>query len=49
MPPQTALNGLKDVFQVIDGAHGFIDHEISHRARFGKYGVSDIFRKRFWR
>ena len=44
-----ALNGLKYVFQVIDSTHGFIDHEISHRARFGEYGVSNIFGKRFWR
>jgi hypothetical protein len=43
------LNGLKDVFQVIDSTNRLIDHEALHRARFGEYGVSDIFGKRFWR
>jgi hypothetical protein len=42
-------NGLKNVCQVIDGAHGFIDHGASYRSRFGEYGVSDAFGKGFWR
>ena len=43
------LNCLKDVFQVIDSTNRFIDHDASYRACFGEYGVSDIFRKGFWR
>jgi hypothetical protein len=43
------LNGLKDVFQVIERARGFIDHEVLHRSRFGEYGISDIFGEGFWR
>src|SRR5271170_3235017 len=43
------LNCLKDVFRVIDSTNRSIDHDASHRARFGEYGVSDIFGKGFWR
>ncbi len=43
------LNGLKDVFQVIHSAYGFIDHGASYRSCFSKYGVSDIFGKGLWR
>jgi hypothetical protein len=39
----------KDVFQVIDSTNRFIDHDSSHRTRFGEYGVSNILGKRFWR
>jgi hypothetical protein len=43
------LNCLEDVFQIVDRTKRFIDHDASHRARFGEYGVSYIFRKGFWR